>query len=275
MLSTTEIMNIALDLAGLDEVPEDSEIILPQDDAKRVMMGIDIDTADLMLARELGVDLVISHHPVSGVASVSVHKVMKRQVELMMRCGIPPNKAQKVLQKGIDASDRASHPKNFAKVGQAAHLLNVPLMNIHMPLDIVTEQIVQETLDTHLDPMAKVGDVVDALKTLPEYQGEPAGPVIRLGSADNYAGKVFASVAGGNNGGPDVMTAYFEAGVGTLVLMHIPEPGLTAVREQGIGNVVIAGHMRSDSVGINRFLNTLEERGLDVIVMGGILRDES
>jgi len=78
-------------------------------------------------------------------------------------------------------------------------------------------------------------------------------------------------MAGGTNGGAKVMQAYFDAGVGTLVLMHIPEDALKAVKEQGIGNVIIAGHMASDSVGINRLIAALETRGLEVIRTGGIV----
>ena len=272
MMKTSEIMDLALEMSGMEEAPADSGIAVPCDEVKKVMMGVDIDTADLLLARELGVDLVIGHHPVTGVPAVSLYQVMKRQVELMGRCGIPVNKAQKLLQKRIDSTERGSHPKNFNKVGDAARLMNMPLMNIHMPLDIITENTVQAHLDAKLDEKSTVGDVVEAIKEIPEYEGEPAGPVIRAGSAKDYAGKVFVSMAGGTNGGPDVMKAYFEAGVGTLILMHIPEDGLSAVKEQGIGNVVVAGHMRSDSVGINKFLDALEERGLDVVAMGGILR---
>ncbi len=274
MMNTTEIMELALEMSGMDEVPGDSGIALPCDQVKKVMIGVDIDTADLFLARELGVDLVIGHHPVTDGPAVGLYTVMKRQVELMMRCGIPINKAQKVLQKRIDATERGSHPKNFAKVGQAAKIMNVPLMNIHMPLDIIAENTIQAHLDEQLNEKSTVGDVVEALKGIPEYQGEVSSPVIRAGGAKDYAGKVFASVAGGTNGGPDVMKAYFEAGVGTLVLMHIPEDALSAVKEQGIGNIVIAGHMRSDSVGINRFIDALEDRGVEVVAMGGVLRDE-
>jgi putative NIF3 family GTP cyclohydrolase 1 type 2 len=270
-MNTQDILNLALEMAGLKEAPADSGIIVSSDDVKKMMFGVDIETADLLLAQKLGCDLVLAHHPTSGSPAVSLHKVMERQVELMMRVGIPVNKAQKVLRERIQSNERGSHARNYDKVGNAARLLNMPLMNIHMPIDIISENTVQKHLDSHLGPMSKVGDVVDALKQLPEFAGEPAGPVIRCGAKDDYAGKVFVSMAGGTNGGPGVMKAYFEAGVGTLVMMHIPEDSLKAVKEQGIGNVVIAGHMRSDSVGINLFTKALEARGIQVIRMGGIV----
>jgi len=271
LVNTSEIMNVALKMAEINETPADSGIILPTDNVKKVMMGVDIETADLFLARELAVDLIIGHHPATGSPRTDLYRVMERQIELMVKMGVPINKAQKVLGKRQGQVERGGHVSNFDKVAQAARLLKMPFMNIHLPLDIISEGAVQEHLDSALCPRSTVQDVIDALKEMPEYVGEPAGPAIRCGGKQDYAGRVFVSMAGGTNGGPDVMKAYFEAGVGTLVMMHIPEDALKAVKEQGIGNIVIAGHMRSDSVGINRFAAALEDKGIEVIKMGGIV----
>ena len=270
-MNTRQIMDLALEMAGISEVPADSGIINPAEEVEKVMIGVDIDTADLFLARELGVDLVIGHHPVTGSPAASLHQVMERQIDLMVKVGVPINKAQKVLKDRIGAVDRGRHVGNFGKLASAARLLGVPFMNIPLPLDIITESAVQSHLDDVLNSRSRVGEVIDALRELPEFMGSPAAPVVRCGDHDDYAGKVFVSMAGGTNGGPTVMKAYFEAGVGTLVLMHIPEDALKAVKEQGHGNIVVAGHMRSDSVGINRFADELESRGLEVIKMGGVV----
>lgn len=270
-MNTHQIMHLALEMSGLKEVPADSGIVVPAEDVKKVLFGIDIDTADLLLAKQLGADLVLGHHPITDAPATNLHLVMKRQIELMTRVGVPINKAQKVLQERVQLNDRGAHSKNWGKVGQAARLLNMPLMNIHIPIDIITETAVQAHLDKQLVHTSTVSDVIDALKQMPEFRGEPAGPVIRCGAKDDYAGKVFVSMAGGTNGGPGVMKAYFEAGIGTLVMMHIPEDSLKAVKEQAIGNVIIAGHMRSDSVGINIFIKALEAEGIEVVRMGGIV----
>jgi hypothetical protein len=79
-------------------------------------------------------------------------------------------------------------------------------------------------------------------------------------------------MAGYTNGGVDVLRAYFEAGVGTVLMMHFPEADLKEAREQRLaGNLVITGHMASDSIGINVYLDELERRGLDVIRAGGLV----
>jgi hypothetical protein len=78
-------------------------------------------------------------------------------------------------------------------------------------------------------------------------------------------------MAGGTNGGEAVFKAYFEAGVGTIVCMHVPEEVRKAVADQNIGNIVVAGHMASDSIGINIFIRNLQEQGLTVTTMSGIV----
>ena len=118
---------------------------------------------------------------------------------------------------------------------------------------------------------AKVKDIIDALMEMPEYQKTLSKPVVRVGSPDDYCGKPWVIMAGGTNGGVDVIKAYFEAGIGTTISMHMPEDVLTAVREQNIGNVVVAGHMASDSVGINRFIGALEREGIEVVRMSGVV----
>ncbi|MGI6552044.1 MAG: hypothetical protein ACOX37_02850 [Bacillota bacterium] len=65
--------------------------------------------------------------------------------------------------------------------------------------------------------------------------------------------------------------AYFEAGVGTLVVMHMPEEVIKAVKEQNLGNVIVAGHMASDSVGINGIIRVLEQKGLVITRMSGVI----
>ncbi|MDI6707043.1 MAG: hypothetical protein QME73_12430, partial [Bacillota bacterium] len=165
------------------------------------------------------------------------------------------------------------HVDNYDRAASAAKLLGMPFMNIHTPADIIAQRTVQEHIDKCLGdkPKAKLRDLVDCLMELPEYKNTPAGPVIRVGSDEDYCGRVFATMAGGTGGGVNVYKAYFEAGVGTLVVMHAKEDVIKAVKEQNIGNIMVAGHMASDSIGMNGILNALESRGIEVIRMAGII----
>ena len=272
-MNTKDIMDVAIGLAGLSEVPADSGIQLEGEDVKKILIGVDMETPEILLGRELGVDLVISHHPNSDSARINFHKVMDRQVDKMVEYGVPINKAQKVLAKRIEEVALGTHVSNYDRASSAARLLKMPFMNIHLPADIIGENIVQKHLDdyTASRPKATCGDIVEALKKIEVYRDAVAGPVIRVGSESSYAGKVIVLFAGGTNGGTDVFKAYFEAGVGTIVCMHVPDGVRKAVAEQNIGNVIVAGHMASDSIGLNKIIEALEDKGLEVQKMAGIL----
>ena len=50
-MNTNEIMNLALEMAGFDYIPEDSEIYVDGDEIKKVLFGIDIVSSDLYYAK--------------------------------------------------------------------------------------------------------------------------------------------------------------------------------------------------------------------------------
>ncbi|MBM7561763.1 Nif3-like dinuclear metal center hexameric protein [Fusibacter tunisiensis] len=272
-MTTQDLMKIALDLAGLDTMPEDTVIYQEGSEIHKVLIGIDMETPELLLAKQLGYDLVVSHHPKGDTATTDFHKVMAVQIDRMLSFGIPVNKAQKMLRKKQKSVEIGSHVSNYDRHPSAARLMKMPYMNIHMPADLIGERFVQKYLDEKFEesPKATLQDVIDALNTLEIYKNAKANPVIRCGGKEDYAGKIAVLYAGGTNGGADVYKAYFDAGVGTIVAMHAPEDVISAVREQNIGNIIVAGHMASDSIGLNAIIAAWEERGLSVDKMSGIL----
>ncbi|HHY13679.1 MAG TPA: hypothetical protein GX526_03450 [Thermoanaerobacterales bacterium] len=272
-MNTQEIMDLSLELADLNEIPEDSGILVEGENIKKVGFGVDIEAAEMLIAKELGLDLVISHHPTGGSPRINLHQVMKNQIERMTDAGVPINKAQKALREQMSKVERGMHVSNYDRAVSAAKLLKIPFMNIHTPADLITEKTVQKHLDEELKdkPKAKVQDILDALNKLGEYKNTVAKPAVRIGGKDDYTGRVFVTMAGGTGGGEKVAKAYFEAGVGTLVVMHMPENVIKAIKEQNIGNVIVAGHMASDSIGINKIIDAMEEKGLEVYRMSGVI----
>lgn len=272
-MNTKEVMDVALELADLKEIPEDSGIIVEGENIKKVAIGVDMELAEMMLAEKLGADLVITHHPSGGSPRINLHKVMDNQINTMTKAGVPINKAQKALQEKKGQVERGLHVSNYDRAVSAAKLLKMPFMAVHTPADILAETAVQNLLDEKLkdQPKATLKDIVEALETKAEYQKTSAKPVIRVGCEKDYAGKVVVTMAGGTGGGKNVIKSYFEAGVGTLVCMHMPEDVIKAVKEQNIGNIVVAGHMASDSVGINQFTDALEAKGIEIIRMSGLI----
>lgn len=272
-MNTQEILEAALKLAGLQETPADSGVIVEGTNIRKVAFGVDIEVGEMLLARELGVDAVITHHPKGGLPMVEFHNVMSNQIDRMVEAGVPINKAQKALQERIEQVNRAHHVANYDRVVSAAKLMGMPFITIHTPADIMAERFVQNHLDEYLNNIdkPKLKDVVSALVELPEYKLTLAKPVLRVGKDEDYAGRVFVTMAGGTSGGEKVAKAYYEAGVGTLVVMHMPDDTIKAVKQQNIGNVVVAGHMASDSVGINQVIKAIENLGIEVIRMSGVI----
>jgi len=272
-MNTKDLMGIALDLANLKEMPYDTNIIVEGENIKKVLIGIDMETPELILALQMGYDCVVSHHPKADSCVVDFAKVMDVQIDRMVASGVPINKAQKALKKRQVSVDLGSHASNYDRTSSAARLMKMPYLNIHIPADFITEKIVQDRLNKAFDnkPKTTLKDIIDELNSWEYYIGKVAQPVIRVGSNSDYAGKIEVLMAGGTNGGVDVYKSYFEAGVGTIVAMHVPEDVQKAVIEQNIGNIIIAPHMPSDSIGLLEIVKAWREKGVEVTCMSGIV----
>jgi len=270
-MTTQELMNIALKAAGLDEMPGDSGIIVPGQNIKKVLMGVDMDTAELLLARQLGYDCVVSHHPRN--TNINMPDLLDTHIRKLEALGVPRNKSQKLLESRKEELNYNQHVSNSRRSESAAKLMDMPFMCIHTPADIIGEAIVQEFLDSKFKdkPETKVNEIVEALEEIGEYKNSARKPVIRVGSKESYAGKIYVLMSGLTGPGPKISKEYFEAGVGTLVLMHIPEKDAKEIKEQGIGNVVVAGHMSSDSLGLNKIAQSWAGHGVETTIMSGIV----
>ena len=250
----------------------------PEVEVNRIFAGIDIEAQEIILAdrlREKGekIDLILSHHP-EGKALVSLHKVMSLQEDVLAQLGVPINVAEGILASRISEVERGLMPLNHNRSVDAARLLNFPFMCVHTPADNMVN-----TYLTNLFAEKKpetVGDVIDILLEIPEYQESKkidAGPKVFLGKEKNRAGKIFVDMTGGTGGSEDVFAKLAIAGVGTIVGMHIGEKH----RKSGKNhiNVIIAGHMASDSLGLNLLLDQLgKDDNLEVIPCSGLIRVE-
>ena len=270
-MDTQKLMDLALELAGLDKMPNDCEITVPGTGIKKVLMGVDMDTAELMLAKQLGYDCVVSHHPRN--TNKDMLEVMDDHIIKLEKLGVPRNKSQKALAKQKDELSYNQHVSNSRRSESAAKLLNMPYISLHTPADVISEAIVQKFLDEKFadKPETKLDDVVKALEEIDEYKNSVRKPVIRVGSKDSYAGKIYVLMSGLTGPGADILKQYFEAGVGTLIKMHTPEKEVKAIKEQGIGNIIVAGHMSSDSLGMNKIADKWREHGVEVTMMSGIV----
>lgn len=243
---------------------------------KKILVGIDADATEVLLADSLNskgkkIDAVIGHHPI-GVSLAALHDVMDLQVDAYAQVGVPLNVMDALMRERSDTVKRKIHPSNHNQMVDTARLLNIPLMNLHTVWDNLGDQFIKNYLaKKNFDT---VGEIVDHLMDIPEYQEATKGkngPEIVSGSPKSRAGKVAVFFTGGTNPSKEVYVEFAKAGIGTLIDMHVPEEGLTELKKLHV-NVINAGHMASDSIGANLFLDALEKRGIEVIPCSGLIR---
>jgi hypothetical protein len=246
---------------------------------KRVMAGIDIDSAELMTARYLSnhnpkhpIDAVIAHHP-DGRALADLAGVMDLQADVLSQYGVPINIAENLMKVRIDEVSRGVSPANHYKEVDTARLLEMNFMNVHTPADNMVAQFIKNKLDA--DKPAYVGDIIKALLEIPEYKEAAkrgAGPRLFTGNEENRTGKIaITEITGGTSGNKDMYEKMSQAGIGTIIGMHMGEDHRKEAEKAHI-NVVIAGHISSDSLGMNLFLDELEKKGLEIVPCSGLIR---
>ncbi len=268
MISTKEIMNMALGLVGFKSVPEDSAIYVAGKDIKRVLFGIDADVPELMFAKQAGYDAVISHHPKGGSAIVDFYKVFRRHIQQMAEAGVPKDEAERAVRQKLRALEVENHTRNYSHAVDLAKLLRMPYMNIHTPLDELGRRRMVQKIREGTNRDSTVRDVISALKELSEFKNASTNIETRLGKPANPAGKVVFSHGAGTNGGYEIARTYFRHGVDTLIYIHVSPADLERLRADDKGNLIVTGHIASDSVGINPFIKELEDRGISVTTLG-------
>ncbi len=264
------------DLESLKNPYSDSRILhIAQDkEIKKILVGIDIEPAEILLAKEIGkVDLIISHHPL-GKGLANLHEVMELQCDVLNQYGVPINIAEGLMKERIDEVARGINASNHQRTVDAAKILGFNLMCLHTTCDNLAAKFLKEKVDKK-DGLMRLEDLLNLFKEIPEYQQAikiGAGPKIFVGDPARRCGKIAISeVTGGTEGSPKLYEKMAIAGIGTIVGMHISEEHKKEAEAANL-NVVIAGHISSDSLGMNLFLDELEKRGIKIIPCSGLIR---
>ena len=272
-MTVDEIVALALQMSGLDELPADSQVIVPGETVSRVAVGIELGLPDLMLAKDLGYDGAITHHPHGSRAVLGIPEVATRHAMLMKRAGVPEETADRLAEEFAEQLAVTRHASNYDVLAGPAQLVGLPLIGLHTPLDEIGRRRMQKRVDEVLEanPEAAVGDVVEGLYAFGEFRNAATKIEVRHGSAEAPAGRTFVCHAAGTNGGFAIAKAYFEAGVDTLIYIHVSPDDLRQIRAETEGTLIVTGHIASDSLGINPFLDALRERGVESTNFGGIV----
>jgi len=242
-----------------------------------LIVGIDMEVGEVLLAdrlREKGspIDLILAHHP-EGPGFANLHEVMGMQADLWATEGVSIAAGDALMGPRAQEVRRKIMPANHYRAIQAAELLGFTAMSCHTPADNSVNSLVQR----HLDDSAPstLEEVVKVLREIPEYADAAKkgyGPTLVLGSDSNRAGKMVTDMTGGTEGPKDALDRLAQAGVGTLVGMHYSEEHRKHAEELNL-NLVIAGHISSDTIGMNIILDEIEKAGdVEIICTSGMIR---
>jgi putative NIF3 family GTP cyclohydrolase 1 type 2 len=250
----------------------------PAIDVKKVIVGIDMDAAEIVLAHTLnrdraaGIDLVIAHHP-QGLAQAQLPEVMRVQADMLAAYGVNISVAEQLLDKRIGEVERRVLPANHSRAVDAARLLGLPMMCIHTPAD--------NCVNTYLEALFKrknperLKDLIGLLKTIPEYRAavrRMAGPKIVNGAETARCGKIAVEMTGGTEGARTIYESYAISGVSTVVAMAISEEALENAKKSHL-NIVLSGHISSDTLGLNLLFDGIErEESLEFVGVSGFVR---
>ncbi len=259
----------------------DSRIVWgdPGYEPSEAWVTIDADTADILLVSRITGEtgskpLIISHHP-AGRAYSNFYEVMDMQSDVLQSMGVSAGAAGNLTRKRKQEVARKVSPSNHLKVTDSASLLKIPLVSIHTPAD----NHVTSYLGSFIGERAPrtLGQLSKLLYEIPEYRhsaenGQP--PRILNGDPSNRCGKVFVDMTGGTENNPDLLSELVSGGVSTVVGMHMSEKHYKKARECNL-NVVIAGHISSDNIGLNLLMDKIvSQGGPRVIPFGGFYRVE-
>lgn len=241
-----------------------------------VIVGVDVEAPELLLVdrlREKGskIDLAIGHHP-EGRALAALSDVMCLQADAWANLGVPVNIGDALISERMAEISRALMPQNHQRPLDTARLLDVPFMCVHTPADnLVTDHL------TRLFKKEKprvLSDLVELLLKQKEYRMSAergTGPTVLVGKKGNRVGETFVDMTGGTEGPVNALEKLAQAGVGTIIAMHMGDK-LRAEAEKQHVNVVIAGHIASDNIGLNLFLDHVEKQGVECLAFSGFDR---
>jgi len=266
------------DRENLKNPYSDSRILYGNGDEeiKTILAGIDIEVGEVLLADHLRsrgrtVSMLLSHHP-EGRAYAHLYDVMRMQSDVLHRFGVPINIAEDLMEGRIKEVERRLMPVNHTRAVDAARLLDIPFMCLHTPADNMVASYLQGLFDEKKP--YKIEDVIDLLLEIPEYRNAKklgAGPKVLIGSEKRKAGKVFVDMTGGTEGSKKIFSSLTTGGVSTIVAMHLSEDHRKEAEKNHL-NVVIAGHIASDNVGVNLLLDSILDDTVEVIECSGFSR---
>jgi putative NIF3 family GTP cyclohydrolase 1 type 2 len=250
----------------------------PEIEVKKVLVGIDLEVGEVLLAyllnRDRGekIDCLIAHHP-EGRALARLAEVMKLQVDLLSQYGIAVSVVEQLMEKRIAEVERRLLPVNHNRTVDVARLLGLPFLCLHTPADNCVTAYLKKRFDQEKPLFLR--DLLKILRSIPEYEASArleGAPKILHGSENSRCGQIYVDMTGGTEGSKEIFDKIATSGISTIVGMHFSEEHLEKAKKANL-NIVVAGHIASDTLGLNLLLDAIDpENELEFVSVSGFER---
>jgi len=242
-----------------------------------VLVGIDIDVGEIMLADRLRerrkIDLVLSHHPCAQ-AYAGLPKVVGMQAGLLEAHGMRSSAASAFAGERARKLACKIAPNNVTRALDAARLLEIPFACCHTPADNFAQLFFERFISVRR--AMTLGSLCGQLAEVGEFAVAGAlgmGPRIASGGKNATLGKTLVEMTGGASFHKSTYR-HLAAGHGirTIVAMHLNDEQVAEAGKNGI-NVIITGHTASDALGMNLLLDAaIGDENIDIIGCSGFTR---
>ena len=250
---------------------------IANENMNKIMIGIDIDTEELKMAKDSGIDTVISYNPF-GKALLNSWKTVDIYKFELMQAGVLKtiifklvNNLQKKLQLDLLT-------KNYIKEINKAKQLNLNFLTLHSPVDNYTHDYIKKTL-YDCDEL-NLKEVVAKILQIFEYkisQKNGAHPIIyQYNDQQQKLGKAFIKFNGGVLNNKDIFKYLKEAGITTFITHHLPFSHIEKAHKYEI-NVILCPRIAGNNLGLNLILNDIfndKNEEIEIFETAGFLRNK-
>ncbi len=115
-------MALAIEMASQTRFPADSRIYVPGKNIRKILFGIDIGVAELLVGKQLGVDCARAKTTI-GFKCLTFPEVLDLHVDLAVKNGVPENEARAAVDAMKQSNAFIRHSANYdhlAVIRQAA-----------------------------------------------------------------------------------------------------------------------------------------------------------
>lgn len=276
-VTTERLMQIALEMAGMTEVPPDSRVEYAGTRISHILFGIDVGPAELFMARQLGFHAVIAQRPYAVPAEA--WRLYDWHRDILVRMGVSEADADRAIQLGVRRLRQMALQANQDVMPSVARLVETPLVTIASPLSEIARSRLQHLTNelSSAKPDATLGDLRDALLAMPEFAAAQVKPWLALGSDVAPLGRALALPGGFATLENWLEDAYAAVGITTLLS---PSPAWIITTGSGRYatsqrmHLLDTGRIATASLGANPYIARLRAEGLEVRTFAGVLPPE-